>query len=147
VVKSNAVDVKVEVALLGLFTVPPLPLTMVQVPVWPVRGAVAPRVTEVVPQVAGALSGPAFAMGGFLNITTTVSVEEVQGLFEIVHTKVTIACPLPAENPAMFKVDVLLNELPNDGTPVAPVVLTILHIPVPVAGAFAPKIADVPHID
>ena len=142
---SKAVDVNPDVALFGLVTVPPLPLTIVHVPVWPVRAAVAPKVAVVVPQ-AGVLSSPAFAVGDFLNVTITVSVEEVQGLFAIVQTKVYIACPLPPVNVAIEKVAVGLEPpLPNDA-PLPPLELAMLQLPVPVAGLLAANVVEVPQI-
>ena len=91
------------------------------------------------------LSTPALAIGAFLNVMITVSFEEVQGLLEIVQTKVTIACPLPAENPAMLTVEVGLDGVATDA-PVPPLVLAIFQLPVPVVGVFPANVADVPQI-
>ena len=145
VVMSTAVEVNVDVALLGFVTVPPVPLMIVHVPVWPLRAAVAPKVVVVVPQ-AGVLSVPAFAAGDFLNVTITVSVEEVHGLFAIVQTKVYIACPLPAENVAIEKVAVGSEPPPPNDAPLPPLELAMLQLPVPVAGLLAANAVEVPQI-
>ncbi len=80
---------KVDVALEAVVIDPPVPLTIVQAPV-PTVGVLPESVTDVNPQVAALVwSDPAAAVVWFLlNVITTSSVEEVHGLFEIVHLKV-----------------------------------------------------------
>ena len=80
---------KVEEALVASVIVPPVPLTMLQVPV-PKAGVLPAKVTLVNPQVeAPNWSAPALAVVGFwVNVITTSSVDAVHGLLEIVHLKV-----------------------------------------------------------
>ena len=91
------------------------------------------------------LSAPAFAVGVFLNVITTVSRDGEQGLFEIVHTKVQMACPLLAAgvNDVIEKVDVGLAALLND-PPAPPTTLTMLQLPVPIAGTLPAKVVERP---
>ena len=80
-----AVPEKVELALLGVVTVPPAPETMLQVPV-PVAGVLPARVTEVAQTV---WSGPALAVDGLpVRVITTSSVEFAQGGLAMVQRKV-----------------------------------------------------------
>ena len=78
--------VNVDVGLDGVFTVPPVPLTILHAPV-PAVGAFAANVTCVKPHVVAPVwSVPAFAVVGFLlKVIFTSSVEAVQGEFDIVH--------------------------------------------------------------
>jgi hypothetical protein len=69
---SSAVDVNWEVRLVGVTTVPPVPLIMVHIPV-PALGVVAPSVTDDVQLLV--LSNPAFAVG--LAFTVIVNVTGV----------------------------------------------------------------------
>ena len=84
-----AVPLKVEVGLAVLAKLPPVPLTMLHWPV-PTVGALAARVTWVRPQVVTPVwSGPALAVVGLrLKMITTLSVEAVQGLLEMVQRRV-----------------------------------------------------------
>ncbi len=80
--------VKVEVGLLALPKLPPVPLIFVQTPV-PTVGVFAAKVTVVKPHVAAFVwSAPAFEVVGFwLKVMFTSSVEEVQPGLEIVQRK------------------------------------------------------------
>ena len=85
---APAVPVKVEDGLAELLNEPlPVP-AMLQAPV-PTDGVLPFNVKVVNPQVADPVwSAPALAVVGFwLNVTTTVSFDAVQGLFDMVHIK------------------------------------------------------------
>ena len=74
---------KVDVALEGVVTVPPVPLTMLQAPV-PTVGVLPARVTDVNPQVAALVwSTSALAVVG--EPLTVVAVDEVAVVAELLH--------------------------------------------------------------
>ena len=80
-----ATPVKPEVGLLGVVTVPPAPLMMLQLPV-PTVAVFAANVA-LVPQTVW--SGPAFdVVGVATKVITTSSVEAVQGALLIVQRRV-----------------------------------------------------------
>ena len=83
------IPLKLDDSLDGSVIVPPVPLTMLQVPV-PKAGVLPAKETLVNPQVdAPDWSAPASAVVGFwVNVITTSSVDAVHGLLEIVHLKV-----------------------------------------------------------
>ena len=84
-----AVPVKVEDMLFMFPNEPPMPLTILHEPV-PTVSVVAAIVTVVRPQVEEPVwSAPALAVVGFrLNVIITSSVEAVQGLLLMVHSRV-----------------------------------------------------------
>jgi hypothetical protein len=84
-----AVPVNVELALVGVVIVPPVPDIMLHAPV-PREGVLAPSVTVVNPQVGAPIwSAPALDVVGMpLNVMITSSVVAVHGPFEIVHLNV-----------------------------------------------------------
>ena len=79
----------------------------------------------------------ALVIGKAFKVTTTSSVDEVQGALEIVHLKVYVLPLVPV------KEELIWLELPND----PPVPDTILHAPVPKEGVLAAKVTWVsPHV-
>jgi hypothetical protein len=104
----------------------PGPLICVHAPV-PTLGALAARVAEV-PQMVW--SGPAAALGFWLKVTFTSSVEAVQGEFETVQRKTYATPAVPV------KVEVGLLALPK----LPPVPLIFVHIPVPTEGVLAANV-------
>ena len=85
------VPAKFVVGLDAFSNCPPVPLVILQLPV-PTVGVLAARTTKDCPQVAAPVwSGPALAVvGAALFVSTTSSVDAVQGLFEIVHLNVAL---------------------------------------------------------
>ena len=76
----------VDVGLDAFPKLPPDPLTMLQLPV-PTLGVLPASVVDVSPHIlAPVWSGPALAVvGDCSNVIVTLSVEDVQGEFAIVH--------------------------------------------------------------
>ena len=81
-----SVPEKPEVGLVLSTKLPPDPLTMLQLPV-PIVGVFAASVVDVSPHIPEPVwSGPALAVvGDCSNVIVTLSVEDVQGEFAIVH--------------------------------------------------------------
>jgi hypothetical protein len=78
------------------------------------------------------------AVGGWLNVITTSSVDAVHGLLEIVHLNVYVEPAVP------LKVDVALDAV----VIVPPVPLTMLHAPVPTVAALPARVTVVnPQVD
>lgn len=113
----------------GLVIVPK-PLTFVHVPV-PDTGVFPARVVDV-PQTPCA--GPALAGVGAVTPVMVTSLVEVQVPLVIVQRKVFGPVPRP-----------VTVELGLEGSVIVPDPLTLLHVPVPVAGALPPRVAEVPH--
>lgn len=84
-----AVPVKVDVGLEGAATAPPVPLTILQLPM-PTLAVLAASVTVVDPQVVAPVwSGPALAtVGKGVTVIATDDEEAVQGALLIVQVKV-----------------------------------------------------------
>ena len=123
-----AVPVKLDVGLLALPNVPPVPLTTVHRPV-PTVGVLPAKVTCVVPQ-AGAWSEPAAAAVGFSPKVTVISSLEVHEPLVVVQRNTYTLPAVPV------KLEVGLLALPN----VPPVPLTTVHKPVPTVGVLANKL-------
>lgn len=83
-----ATPLNAEVELEGVAIVPPVPLTILQLPV-PIVGVFADKLTYVSPHVvASVLSAPALEVVGFLLKVIITSSVEMQGLFVMVHRSV-----------------------------------------------------------
>jgi hypothetical protein len=96
-----------------------VPLTTLHTPI-PTIGVLPARVKLPLPQLVWSV--PALAVVGVaLFVSTTSSVDGVQGLFEIVHLKVAL---VPAGTP-------VTPEAGEDGVVIVAVPLTTLHAPVP----------------
>jgi hypothetical protein len=81
-------QVKLEVRLEGVVTVPPVPETMLQAPVpAPAAGAFAARAIDVAPQV-DVRSVPAFDVVGLRLKIINTSLVDVHGLLDMVHLNV-----------------------------------------------------------
>ena len=112
----------------------PVTVPMVQLNVAP--DGVLVSAMFVVPPLQIAVGETGFAVGAELTVTTTSSVDAVQGEFEIVHRTVTGPVPPVWVNVAFGVVAFGLN------VPVPPP--TTLQLPVPLDGVFPPKPAVVP---
>ena len=114
----------------------PVTVPIVQLNVAPV-GVLVSAIFVVPPlQIAVGVTGSTVGTG--LIVTTTSSVDAVQGEFEIVHRSVYVPAPPAGVNVAVG-FEVLLNWLLNVLGP-----LTTDHCPVPVPGLLAASVAFVP---
>lgn len=119
-----------DVGLVGVVTLPPVPLRMLHAPV-PMEGAFPARVAE---EPQSVWSGPAFAAEGLgVNAITTSSVDEAQGALEMVHRKVYVLPEMPLNVEVGLVGDKILPPAPE----------MMLQVPVPAAGELPARVADV----
>jgi hypothetical protein len=97
-----------------------VPLTTLHAPV-PTVAVLPASVNVLVLQLAWSVPALAVVGGTLLFVSTTSSVDGIQGLFEIVHLKVAL---VPAGTP-------VTPEVGEDGVVIVAVPLTTLHAPVP----------------
>ena len=111
----TAVEVNVEVGLVGVVTVPPAPLTIVHIPV-PAGGAVAPSVTEDVQPLD--LSVPAFAVALAFTLIVNVTGVPVQIFPALVYDGVTVIVAVLLVVPLLIAVKDGIFPVPLAASPI-----------------------------